>query len=58
MFRLRSHITSVLENTGWRISGTGGAAEILGLKRATLQSKIKKPGSGDPDIGIGSGAFY
>lgn len=40
----RSHIISVLEKTGWRISGTGGAAEILGLKRTTLQSKIKKLG--------------
>ena len=38
----RRHIINVLEQTGWRISGTGGASEILGLKRTTLQSKIKK----------------
>jgi PAS domain S-box-containing protein len=40
----RIHISSVLEKTGWRISGPMGAAEILGIKRTTLQSKIKKLG--------------
>ena len=40
----RRHILSVLEKTGRRISGSGGAAEILGLKRTTLQSRIKKLG--------------
>jgi transcriptional regulator with GAF, ATPase, and Fis domain len=38
----RRHILSVLEKTGWRISGSDGAAELLGLKRTTLQSRIKK----------------
>jgi len=38
----RRHIVAVLEKTGWRIAGQGGAAEVLGLKRTTLQSKIKK----------------
>jgi transcriptional regulator with GAF, ATPase, and Fis domain len=38
----RMHVTAVLEKTGWRISGQGGAAEILGLKRTTLQAKMKK----------------
>jgi transcriptional regulator with GAF, ATPase, and Fis domain len=38
----RQHIINVLEKTGWRISGKGGAAETLGLKRTTLQSIIKK----------------
>ncbi|MBN2437822.1 MAG: sigma 54-interacting transcriptional regulator [Deltaproteobacteria bacterium] len=37
----RKHILEVLEKTGWRISGTNGAAEILGMKRTTLQSKMK-----------------
>ena len=36
------HITGVLQQTDWRLSGQGGAAEILGLKRTTLQSKMKK----------------
>lgn len=38
----RRHILSVLQQTGWRLSGQGGAAEMLGLKRTTLQSKMKK----------------
>ena len=38
----RKHISGVLQQTGWRVSGQGGAAEILGLKRTTLQSKMKK----------------
>jgi PAS domain S-box-containing protein len=37
----RRHILDVLERTGWRISGKNGAAEILGIKRTTLQSKMK-----------------
>ena len=40
----RRHISAVLEKTGWRIAGHGGAAEVLGLKRTTLQAKIKKLG--------------
>ena len=40
----RRHILEVLERTGWRISGKNGAAEILGMKRTTLQSKIKTIG--------------
>jgi len=38
----RRHIQAVLTKTGWRISGPNGAAEILGLKRTTLQAKMKK----------------
>jgi len=40
----RSHILSVLEKTNWRLMGKNGAAEILGLKRTTLHSKMKKLG--------------
>jgi formate hydrogenlyase transcriptional activator len=40
----RRHILGVLEKSGWRLTGQGGAAEILGLKRTTLQSKMKKLG--------------
>ena len=39
-----SHILGVLEKTGWRITGSGGAAETIGLKRTALQSKMKKLG--------------
>jgi formate hydrogenlyase transcriptional activator len=38
----RRHVVAVLEKTGWRIAGEGGAAEVLGLKRTTLQAKMKK----------------
>ncbi len=44
----RRHIVDVLEKTGWRVAGQGGAAEILGLKRTTLQTKMKKLGINHP----------
>ncbi len=40
----RLHIIHVLETTNWRIKGKKGAAEILGLKPTTLQSKMKRLG--------------
>jgi transcriptional regulator of acetoin/glycerol metabolism len=40
----RRHIMDVLKKCGWRFSGPEGAAVILGLKRTTLQSKMKKLG--------------
>jgi DNA-binding NtrC family response regulator len=40
----RRLIESVLQRTGWRVGGKGGAAEVLGLKRSTLYSKMKKLG--------------
>lgn len=40
----RKYITYVLEQCGGRLSGKGGAAEILGLKRTTLISKMQKLG--------------
>jgi len=40
----RAHIEKVLASCGWRIRGKGGAAEHLGLKRTTLQSRMKKLG--------------
>ena len=38
----REHILSVLEETGWKISGADGAASKLGLPPSTLRSKMKK----------------
>jgi len=38
------HIQRVLQRTQGRIYGPGGAAELLGLKPSTLQSKMKKLG--------------
>jgi formate hydrogenlyase transcriptional activator len=40
----RRHIVAVLEETGWRVSGERGAAKILGLKRTTLEARMKKLG--------------
>ena len=40
----RQHIVAVLEETGWRVSGERGAARILGLKRTTLEARMKKLG--------------
>jgi transcriptional regulator with GAF, ATPase, and Fis domain len=40
----RAHIVRALEQTGWRIRGSGGAAELLGIKPTTLDSRIKKLG--------------
>jgi PAS domain S-box-containing protein len=40
----RRHILSVLEKTRWRLAGERGAAEQLGLKRTTLQARMKKLG--------------
>ncbi len=38
----REYMLKVLEATGWRIRGQGGAAEILGLKPSTLESRMIK----------------
>ena len=40
----REHIERVLQQCGWRICGEEGAANRLGLKRTTLQSRMKKLG--------------
>jgi transcriptional regulator with GAF, ATPase, and Fis domain len=40
----RDHILKVLLQKGWRISGKDGAAKALGIKRTTLQSRMKKLG--------------
>ena len=40
----RAHILRALEQTGWRVRGPGGAAQLLGIKPTTLDSRIKKLG--------------
>jgi len=40
----RQYIHHVLQKTGGRIGGPGGAAEILGMKRTTLNSRMKQLG--------------
>ncbi|NLX97178.1 MAG: sigma 54-interacting transcriptional regulator [Rhodopirellula sp.] len=38
----RMQILRALDETGWRIRGMGGAAEILGLKPTTLEARMAK----------------
>ena len=40
----RQHILRALRQTNWRIAGPRGAASLLGMKRTTLQARIRKLG--------------
>src|SRR5262245_9137484 len=40
----RDHILQVLEETKWLVAGPAGAAARLGMKRTTLQAKMRKLG--------------
>jgi formate hydrogenlyase transcriptional activator len=40
----RQHILRALRQTEWRIAGPRGAATLLGMKRTTLQARIRKLG--------------
>jgi formate hydrogenlyase transcriptional activator len=40
----RQHILRALRQTEWRIAGAKGAAAILGMKRTTLQARMRKLG--------------
>jgi transcriptional regulator with GAF, ATPase, and Fis domain len=42
--RERENLFVVLEQTGWKIKGADGAAELLGVKPTTLLSRMKKMG--------------
>ncbi len=52
--QLRDNMLRVLEYTGWRISGAGGAAELLGLKPSTLTDRLRALGLRKP-AGISRG---
>ena len=39
-----THIRRVLDDTGWRVRGRGGAAEVLGMKPTTLEGRMAKLG--------------
>lgn len=43
---IRRHIEDVLERSGGRISGAGGAADLLGLNPSTLRGRMRKLGLG------------
>ena len=40
----RRHIVAALERTNWVIAGPNGAAASLGIKRSTLQFRMRKLG--------------
>jgi formate hydrogenlyase transcriptional activator len=40
----RQHILRALRQTEWRIAGPKGAAVVLGMKRTTLQARMRKLG--------------
>jgi formate hydrogenlyase transcriptional activator len=44
----REHILGALRETGWVVAGPKGAAARLGMKRSTLQKKMKKLGISPP----------
>jgi PAS domain S-box-containing protein len=44
----RRHILEALEKCGWKVSGAGGSAELLGLKPTTLEARMKKLGIARP----------
>jgi formate hydrogenlyase transcriptional activator len=45
----KEHVRSVLEGSRWRIRGAGGAAERLGLKPTTLETRMAKLGLKRPN---------
>ena len=44
----RLNLATALEHAGWRVSGAGGAAELLGLKPTTLAYRMKALGIEKP----------
>jgi formate hydrogenlyase transcriptional activator len=40
----RAHIRAVLDECGWKVGGRGNAADRLGLRRSTLQYRMRKLG--------------
>ena len=40
----RDHLLKVLNDTGWRIRGPRGAAEMLRVKPTTLETRMQKLG--------------
>jgi formate hydrogenlyase transcriptional activator len=47
----RDHIRKALERTNWVVAGPRGAATRLGMKRSTLQYRIRKLGISRPVMG-------
>ena len=55
--RRREHqnLLAVLQKTGWKVKGAGGAAELLGVSPTTLFARVQKNGLKRPALkGIGT----
>ena len=46
----KDHILRALEFTMWKISGKGGAAELLGINASTLRGRMLKHGIRRPSV--------
>lgn len=46
--RQRENMRRALEHSGWRVSGSGGAAELLGLRPSTLTDRMRAMGVEKP----------
>jgi len=46
--RMRHNVRKALEYTNWRVSGKGGAAELLGMRPTTLTDRMKSLGLEKP----------
>ncbi|HSD68109.1 MAG TPA: sigma 54-interacting transcriptional regulator, partial [Woeseiaceae bacterium] len=44
----KKNLVAALKRTGWRVSGKGGAAELLGVKPTTLADRMRKFGLHKP----------
>jgi DNA-binding NtrC family response regulator len=51
----RDHIKNILERCGWRVNGSGNAAEVLGLHPNTLRFRMKKLGVSRPRLSDAGG---
>lgn len=47
----RDNVQAVIDRAGWKIAGSGGAAEFLGVNAATLTSRLKAMGIQRPTTG-------
>jgi transcriptional regulator with GAF, ATPase, and Fis domain len=52
----RDNMHRALEYVGWRISGEGGAADLLGLKPSTLKDRMRAYGLEKPAVSVVSKA--
>ncbi len=51
--RARDNLLAVLARSGWKVKGTDGAAQLLGVKPTTLLSRMKQMGLKRPDAASG-----